>query len=292
MTRKFIDQIHDTIGPDKDILAPDMGTGPEVMAWIRNQWEKYHGFNPACVTGKPVELYGAEGREEATGRGVGILVFKLMSRLGKKPGDIRVAIQGFGNVGAHASKFMSESDFRIVAISDVHGGYYKAEGIDIPGALRYALDHNQSLKGYADAEKISNQELLELEVDLLVPAALGGVITQDNVDRIKASVIVEAANAPIRPEADQILFQRGVIILPDVLCNAGGVTVSYFEWVQNRQYYKWGLNRVRQELDYVLSQAFEQVWEEARQRSVSLRTAAYIIAIQRVYRATVLAGIS
>lgn len=291
VTRKFIDQIHDVIGPRVDIPAPDMGTNHETMSWIRNQWEKYHGFNPACVTGKPVEHYGAEGREEATGRGVGILALKLLGRLGRKPKDTRVAIQGFGNVGTHAAKFLHETDCRVVAISDVSGAYYRPEGLDIARALRYTIEHEGRLTGFTEADRITNEELLGLDVEVLVPAALGGVITQDNVDQIKADVILEAANGPIHPNAHRTLHSRGVTILPDVLANAGGVTVSYFEWVQNLQHYKWGLNRVRQELDHVLSQAFEEVWQEANDWQVSLRTAAYIIAIRRVHRATLLAGI-
>lgn len=291
VTRRFVDQIHDIIGPDTDIPAPDMGTNAEVMAWFRNQWEKYHGFNPACVTGKPVDMYGAEGREEATGRGVGILAFKLLGRLGRKPINTRVAVQGFGNVGSHAAKLLHESEFRIVAISDVSGGYYRPTGIDIPQALRYALDHKGGLEGFVGADRITNEELLELDVDMLVPAALGGVITGKNAERIKAPIVIEGANAPTDPDADDMLFQRGIIVLPDILANAGGVTVSYFEWVQNRQHYKWGINRVRQELDHVLSLAFEQVWQEAQQFKVSLRTAAYMIAVRRVHRATVLSGI-
>ncbi|MDP6447847.1 MAG: glutamate dehydrogenase, partial [Pirellulaceae bacterium] len=252
--------------------------------------EKFHGFNPACITGKPVEAYGAEGREEATGRGVGILAFKLLNRIGRKPAETTVAIQGFGNVGFHGAKFMHESDFPIVAISDVTGAYYREGGVDIPAALRYAMA-NHSLEGFDGAERISNDELLTLEVDMLVPAAIGGVITSANVNDVKASIIVEAANGPISPDADENLFERGVIVLPDILANAGGVTVSYFEWVQNLQYYRWGLNRVRQELDRVLADAFEQVWQVAAERRVSLRTAAYVIAIERVHRATVLSGI-
>jgi glutamate dehydrogenase (NAD(P)+) len=291
VTRKFVDEIHDVIGPREDIPAPDMGTNHEIMAWIRNQWEKYHGFNPACVTGKPAEHYGAEGREEATGRGVGILAFKLLGRLGRKPKDTRVAIQGFGNVGTHAAKFLHESDFRVVAISDMSGAYYREDGINIPDALHYAMKHEGLLKGYQEADQISNEELIGLQVEMLIPAAIGGVITNENVEQIKADVILEAANGPIHPDADAVLQARGVTILPDVLANAGGVTVSYFEWVQNLQHYKWNLNRVRQELDHVLAQAFEEVWQESNDRQVSLRTAAYIIAIRRVHRATLLAGI-
>jgi glutamate dehydrogenase (NAD(P)+) len=291
IARKFTDGIHDVIGPHTDIPAPDMGTDAEVMAWMRNQWEKYHGFNPACITGKPVESYGAKGREEATGRGVGILAFKLLNRLGERPMDTTVAIQGFGNVGTHAAKFMHESEFKVLAISDVSGAYYAPQGIDIPQALSYSLDNKLSLQGYDGAERISNEALLGLDVDVLVPAAIGGVIHADNVGDVRARVIIEAANGPIEPDADKVLHENGVVVLPDILANSGGVTVSYFEWVQNLQYYSWGLNRVRQELDHVLSDAFENVWQEAQQRDVSLRTAAYVIALERVVEATRLSGI-
>ena len=291
ITRKFADQIHDIIGPDKDIPAPDMGTSAREMAWIRNQWEKYHGFNPAVITGKPVEHYGIEGREEATGRGVGILAYKLLGQLGRKPKDTRVALQGFGNVGSHAAKFLHESEYKVVAVGDHTGAYYKPGGLDIPKMLKFALANKGMLAGYTEAERLPGEQLLELDVDLLIPAALGGVITKANAERIRAPVIIEGANAPIDPEADEILHGRGVKILPDILANAGGVTVSYFEWVQNLQYYKWGLNRVRQELDHVLSRAFDAVWQQAATEHCSLRTAAYMIAIRRVRAATELAGL-
>lgn len=291
ITRRFIDGIHDVMGPDIDIPAPDMGTNSQVMAWIMNQYQKYHGFSPACVTGKPVEMYGAPGREEATGRGVGIYAVKLMSRLGRKPSQVRVALQGFGNVGSHAAKFLSESDFKVVAISDVTGAYYRPGGLDVPGMLQYALGHGGTLAEYAEAEKITGEELLELDVELLVPAALGGVITEENAPRIKAPIIIEAANGPVFPGADAIFDQRGTVVLPDILANGGGVTVSYFEWAQNRQHFQWGLNRVRAELDRALAEAFETVWELAAQRKVSLRTAAYMVGIGRVGRATILGGI-
>ncbi len=291
LTRSFIDQIHDIIGPDTDIPAPDMGTDHRVMAWIRNQWEKYHGFNPAVITGKPVEEYGARGREEATGRGVGTMSVKLLKRLGRKPEQTRVAIQGFGNVGSHASKFLSEAQFRIVAVSDVTGMYYAKDGLDIPDILRHKLNHPKGLlEGYAKAELRPADDLLTLDVDLLIPAALGNVIHQGNVDQVKAPIIIEAANAPIRPEADAVLAERKTLVLPDILANAGGVTVSYFEWVQNRQHYRWSLDRVRQELDRTMSDAFEHVWQAAQKFECSLRTAAFIIAIGRVQRATELAG--
>jgi glutamate dehydrogenase (NAD(P)+) len=291
LTRKFIDGIHDVIGPDVDIPAPDMGTDSEVMAWIMNQYSKYHGFNPGVVTGKPAELYGIPGREEATGRGVGILTFKTLSRLHRKPQETRVAIQGFGNVGSHTAKFLSETECKVVAISDVSGGYYHKEGIDILAAIRHVNQNDQSLEGFPKAEKISNDELLALDVEILIPAALGGVITKDNVDKVKAQIVIEAANEPVRPEADEVLTSRGTVVLPDILANAGGVTVSYFEWAQNRQFYHWNLDRVRQELDHVLTRAFDTVWDLSLERKVSLRTAAYMVGTQRVARATMLGGV-
>ena len=270
-----------------------MGTNAEVMAWIMNQYGKYHGFSPAVVTGKPVELYGLPGREEATGRGVGIMAVKLLGKLGRKPNQTRVAIQGFGNVGSHAAKFLHEADFKIVAVSDVSGGYYRADGL---GRARRCCatrgTTSNSLAGYTEAEHITNEELLALDVELLIPAALGGVLTAENAAKVRATMIIEAANGPTQPEADEILDANKVVVLPDILANAGGVTASYFEWVQNRQHYSWGLNRVRQELDHVMSDAFESVWETAVQRKVSLRTAAYILGIGRVGRATILGGIA
>jgi glutamate dehydrogenase (NAD(P)+) len=266
-----------------------MGTNATVMSWIRNQWEKYHGFNPAVITGKPVEHYGSKGREEATGRGLGILAFKVLQRLGRFPKDTRVAIQGFGNVGTHAAKLLYESDFKVVAISDLSGAYYNPNGLDIPAALKHVLQHH-TLKGFGNAEIITNEELLALDVEMLVPAALGNVINASNAHTIKAQIIVEGANGPVSPEADDLFEANKVLVLPDILANAGGVTVSYFEWVQNRQYYVWDLNRVRQSLDNVLSSAFEDVWQMSTEHKVSLRTAAFMIGIDRVRRATELSG--
>lgn len=291
LTRSFVDQIHEIVGPDTDIPAPDMGTNHEVMAWFRNQWEKYHGFNPAVITGKPVEEYGAKGREEATGRGVGILAIKLLKRLGKRPQQCRIAIQGFGNVGSHAAKFLSEAEFPIVGVSDMSGAYVDPNGLNISEMLRHAMNHGGTLEGYTGAKKIDADELLKLDVDMLIPAALGDVITVENAGEIQSKIIIEAANGPISPEADQLLNERKILILPDILANAGGVTVSYFEWVQNRQHYRWSLDRVRQELDHTLSEAFESVWQQSSTASVGLRTAAFMIAIRRVQRATELAGI-
>jgi len=290
ITRAFVDQIHEIVGPDSDIPAPDMGTNHEVMAWFRNQWEKYHGFNPAVITGKPVEEYGSRGREEATGRGVGALAVKMLKRLNRKPEQTRTAIQGFGNVGSHAAKYLHESAFPIIAVSDVSGAYVNPKGLNIPELLSYSLKNQGLLAGYQGAERIDPDELLGLDVELLIPAALGDVINAKNVDQIKAKLIIEGANGPIDPEADAKLAERKVLVLPDILANAGGVTVSYFEWAQNRQHYKWTLDRVRQELDRTLSEAFESVWQESVSKNVSLRTAAFMLAIQRVKRASELAG--
>ncbi len=292
ITRKFIDEIQMVVGPDVDIPAPDMGTGHEEMAWIMNQYAKYHGFNPGVVTGKPVEHYGIPGREEATGRGVGTMAVKMLGRMGRRVSDCRFAIQGFGNVGAHAAKFLCEAEAKVVAISDHTAAYFSADGINVMEAIRFTHGNNNVLKGFDKAEPLDGDELLELEVDVLIPAAIGGVINADNADRIKAPIIIEAANAPITPEADDQLSEAGVVILPDILANAGGVTVSYFEWAQNRQFYRWDLNRVRGELDRMLTAAFEEVWEKSVEEDIPLRTAAFMIGIQRVARATTLGGVT
>jgi glutamate dehydrogenase (NAD(P)+) len=220
---------------------------------------------------------------------LGILAFKLLQRLGRFPKNTRAAVQGFGNVGTHAAKLLHESDIKVVAVSDLSGGYYNPEGLDIPGALKHVMQHH-SLQGFTKAERITNEELLGLDIEMLVPAALGNVINASNVHQIKAQIIVEGANGPVAPEADDVLEANNVVVLPDILANAGGVTVSYFEWVQNRQYYHWDLNRVRQSLDNVLSTAFEDVWQMSCEHKVSLRTAAFMIGIDRVRRATELSG--
>jgi len=292
VTRRFVDAIHDLFGPDVDIPAPDMGTTPEVMAWIMNQYDKYHGFSPACVTGKPVEYHGIPGRDEATGRGVGSLTVKLLSRLGRRIPGTRVAIQGFGNVGSHTARFLHDAECRIVAVSDAFGGFHRAEGLDVLELLRHAQSHSGRLEGFTGGDTMTNAELLAIDCDILIPAALGGVLTKDNARDVRAPIVVEAANAPTEPEADAIFDERGIVVLPDILVNAGGVTASWFEWVQNRQHYQWGINRVRQELDRILGEAFEQVWQLSTSRKVSLRTAAYMLGVGRVGRATVLGGIS
>ena len=291
VTRRFVDNLHDLIGPDVDIPAPDMGTSAEVMAWIMNQYDKFHGFSPACVTGKPVEYHGIPGREEATGRGVGLLTVKLLSRLGRRIPGTRVAIQGFGNVGTHTAKFLRDAECRIVAVSDATAGIFRDDGLDVLEMIRHVHANNGRLEGYQGGDAMTNTELLSCECDVLIPAALGGVLTSTNADSVRAPIIVEAANSPTEPAADAFFDEAGVTVLPDILCNAGGVTASWFEWVQNRQHYQWGVNRVRQELDRILGEAFEQVWQLASSRKVSLRTAAFMLGVGRVGRATLLGGI-
>ena len=290
LTRRFVDELHDLFGPDKDIPAPDMGTNAQTMAWIMNQYEKFHGFSPACVTGKPVELYGAEGREEATGRGVGALTLATLRRCKRPIDSAAVAIQGFGNVGTYTAAYLEKAGARIVAISDVSGGVLDRNGIDISAALEW-VNSRGSLAGFPGGERISNEELLVLDVDVLIPAALGGVLTADNANEVRAKLIVEAANGPVTPEADAIFRKREIPVLPDILANAGGVTVSYFEWVQNQQYFRWDLRRVRDELEKTLTRGFDRVWATAEEKKVSLRTAAYLLAIGRVGRAEILGGI-
>jgi glutamate dehydrogenase (NAD(P)+) len=290
LTRRFVDEIHDLFGPDKDIPAPDMGTNAQTMAWIMNQYEKFHGFAPACVTGKPVELYGAEGREEATGRGVGTLTLAFLRKFGRSIENSTVAIQGFGNVGSFTASYLHQAGGKVIAISDVSGGILNRDGIDIPAALEYVAV-NKSLAGFPGGQPVSNETVLSIDVDVLIPAALGNVLTEQNAGDVRARYIIEAANGPTTPEADAIFRQREIPVLPDILANAGGVTVSYFEWVQNQQYFRWDISRVREELEKYMTRAFHRVWTIADERHVSLRTAAYILAIGRVSRATELGGI-
>lgn len=296
LTRKFVDEIHEVIGKDKDIPAPDMGTGAQEMAWIANQYEKYTGFNPAIVTGKPVEMHGIEGREEATGRGVGLLASAFVEQIpeadgGRPTAGATVVIQGFGNVGSHTARYLHDLDAKIIAVSDAFGAIHDPDGIDIHALLHHVKEHGR-VDGYTDGDtkKISNEELLTLKCDILVPAAIGGVLTAENANDVQATCIVEAANGPVTPEADEIFNNRGIRVLPDVLANAGGVTVSYFEWAQNRQFFKWELERTRVEMDKTMMEAFRKVQEIALQKGVSHRTAAYVLGISRVAEATQLAG--
>ena len=290
MTRKFVDEIHDMVGPDKDIPAPDMGTNAQVMAWFANQYEKFYGYQPACVTGKPVELHGSEGREEATGRGVVSVTQALFQRQKMEISGATVALQGFGNVGSYAARFLHELGAQIVGVTDHSGGIYNPEGLDVPSLLVYAKERG-TVAGFPGNDVLTSEQLFALDVDVLIPAALGNVLHHENAGSVRAKYVVEAANNPTTPEADEIFHKKGIVVIPDILANAGGVTVSYFEWVQNRQHFKWDLSRVRGELDKILLDSFERVWNIAVEKKVPLRTAAYILGIGRVGRATVLGGI-
>jgi glutamate dehydrogenase (NAD(P)+) len=289
LSRKFIQQIHENIGPYKDIPAPDVNTNPQVMAWIMSEYSKFHGHSPAVVTGKPLDLHGSQGREEATGRGVMYMAEEVLRTHGKPLRGCKVVVQGFGNVGSNTARLMHEQGAVIVGVSDVSGGLYHPEGLDIPELLAH-VRQTRSVQGFGSGEPISNERLLELPCDLLIPAALGDVITADNVGAIRAPFIVEAANRPITPQADEILEQRGVVVVPDILANAGGVTVSYFEWAQNIQQFKWDLPKVNEELHKTMVRSYEKVLKVATERKISLRTAAFVIAIGRVGKATVLRG--
>ncbi len=289
LTRKFVQRIHDFIGPKIDIPAPDMGTDGQVMAWIANEYSKFHGFEPGVVTGKPVELHGIVGREEATGRGVATITREVVKRQGKTLEGMTVAVQGFGNVGSISARFLAGMGARIVAISDVKGGIYNPSGLDLEALASFARSHG-TVTGFSPGETVTNQQLLTLPVDILIPAALGDVITTDIARNMKASLIVEGANNPTFPEADEILNKNGVIVVPDILANAGGVIVSYFEWVQNLQNFRWTYDQVVREQDSKMSQAFDKVYEISKARNLSLRLAAYYVAIQRVAKATELGG--
>jgi glutamate dehydrogenase (NAD(P)+) len=290
LTRKFVDQIHDLIGPSRDIPAPDMNTNPQVMAWVMDQYSKYHGHSPAVVTGKPLDLYGSRGREAATGRGVTFITREILRDLGMNLRGARIAIQGFGNVGSHSARLLHDEGAKIVAVTDIRGGVKNPQGIDVPALFEHVKRHG-SVQGFGGGTAIDNDQLLVTECDVLIPAALGGVLTRQNAPEIQTRVIVEAANGPTEPEADEVFEKRGIVVVPDILANAGGVTVSYFEWVQNIQQFIWEEDRVNQELEKIMKSAYEKVAQIAKSRKVPLRTAAFIVAIGRVGKATVLRGI-
>lgn len=290
ITRAFVDEIHDVIGPQLDIPAPDMGSNAQTMAWIVDQFSKYHGWTPAVVTGKPLELGGSEGREAATGQGVFYAIEALMKDEGRALSDLRFAIQGFGNVGSYAAKFISQAGGKIVAISDAGGAIYSKEGLDIDSLML----HTQSagtICGYEGAEAMKRDQLLTVDCDVLIPAALGGVLTREVASDIKAKYIIEAANGPTTPEADEYFIKKGIILLPDIFVNAGGVVVSYFEWVQNIQQFRWNLKRVNEELKTIMLDAYGEIVQTAKTTNCDLRTAAFQLAISRVARATALRGL-
>ncbi|MES2560694.1 MAG: Glu/Leu/Phe/Val dehydrogenase [Bacteroidota bacterium] len=290
MTRAYTDLMVDVFGPDKDIPAPDMGTGQQEMAWIMDEYSKLVGFSsPAVVTGKPLVLGGSLGRVEATGRGVMVSTRSALSKLGISPIGCTCAVQGFGNVGSISAKLLQMQGMKVLAISDVTGGYFNPEGIDVDAAIAYRDGNNGTLEGFK-AQRISNEELLELDVTVLVPAAMENQITPDNADKIKAKLIVEGANGPTVAGADTILNKKGVMVVPDILANAGGVTVSYFEWVQNRLGYFWTEERVYRRADRVMKTAFEAVYAASQKYNISMRIAAYVVAIAKVAEVEKLRG--
>lgn len=290
LTRAYTDLMVDVFGPDKDIPAPDMGTGQQEMAWIMDEYSKLVGYSsPAVVTGKPLVLGGSLGRVEATGRGVMVSTRSALSKLGINPVGCTCAVQGFGNVGSISAKLLQMQGMKVLAISDVTGGYYNAEGIDIEAAIAYRDSNGGTLEGFK-AERISNEQLLELDVTVLVPAAMENQITADNADRIKAKLIVEGANGPTVAGADEILNKKGIMVVPDILANAGGVTVSYFEWVQNRLGYFWTEERVNRRADRVMKTAFEAVYAASQKYSISMRIAAYVVSIGKVAEVEKLRG--
>ncbi|MCC7365341.1 MAG: glutamate dehydrogenase [Dehalococcoidia bacterium] len=289
LTRTYTQHIHMVLGLQRDIPAPDMGTNAQTMAWMMDAYGQMHGHTPGIVTGKPVELGGSFGREQATGRGVAACMGEYARIEGIDPRDIRVAVQGYGNVGSWTCRLAAELGFRIVAISDVKGGIANPDGIDI-GALDRWFAIAKSVAGFPGAQPITNEQLLEIPCDYLVPAALGEVVTIDNAERISARVVVEAANHPVTPAADAILARRGVMVLPDILVNAGGVTVSYFEWTQNIQQFRWPLERVNEELEARIVAAFNQLMARAAKDGTRPRQAAFDIALERVGQAIKLRG--
>lgn len=292
LTRRYTSNMIDVFGPDRDIPAPDMNTNEQIMAWILDTYSMHaRRTENAVVTGKPKILGGSEGRKDATGRGVMTVTLAAMEKLGLRPGECTVAVQGFGNVGATAARLLRDRGCKIVAVSDVSGGYYNENGLDIVDMQNYAAANGHLLEGYGNAQKISNDELLTLDVDVLVPAAREDQITKYVAERVRAKIIAEGANGPTTPEADAILNDNGVLVVPDILANAGGVTVSYFEWVQDRQGYFWTLDRVNRRLDRMMTAAFQTVFDEAQKHDVSMRIGAYVLAIHKVATALKLRGI-
>ncbi len=290
LTRTFTDQIHDVIGPERDIPAPDVNTNAQVMAWIMDQYSKYHGHSPAVVTGKPLDLYGSAGREEATGRGVALMCREALADLGLSIEGSDFVIQGFGNVGSWAAQILHRLGGRIIAVSDVGGGIHNPTGLDID-ALRAHVAATGSVVGFDGCTRIDNESILLLECDVLIPAALGAVLTEDNAHEVRARLIVEGANSPTMPAADHVFREREIPVVPDILANAGGVTVSYFEWVQNNQQFTWTEERVNEELESIMVSSYRTVREIATTKKLPLRTAAFTLAIGRVGKATVLRGI-
>jgi glutamate dehydrogenase (NAD(P)+) len=282
LTRRYAAELIDIIGPEKDVPAPDMNTNEQTMAWIMDTFSMHARHTvTAVVTGKPIDLGGSSGRRDATGRGLLFVINEAVKRFKMAPPATRVVVQGAGNVGGTAARLLHEAGYKVVAISDIHGGIYNPNGIDIPAALKH-LYTTRSFEEYDGVEYISNQDLLELDCDVLVPAATENQITSRNANRIKCKVLAEGANGPTTANADAILHQKGVFVIPDILANAGGVTVSYFEWVQDRMGYFWREDVVNQRLEEVMVASFNELCKYAETHKVDTRTAAYMLAIDRV----------
>ncbi len=290
LTRVFVDRIHDIIGDRVDIPAPDMNTDGQTMAWIFDQYAKYHGYAPGVVTGKPVTLGGSLGRESATGRGLVYGAIELLAHDGTSLAGKTAVVQGFGNVGTWAARDLVANGATVVGISDVSGGYANRAGIDVEAAIAHVKAH-RSLEGFTGADKIPGDEVLVLECDLLVPAALSGVLHEANAREVRAKYVLEGANGPTTAEADAIFAQRGVTVLPDIYANAGGVTVSYFEWVQNMQHFYWDEDRVNAELRRTMAKAFASLVEVRKQHRGTYRDAAFVLGLGRVAHATRLRGL-
>ena len=285
LTRAYTQAMHDVFGPDKDIPAPDVGTGPEHMAWLMDEYSRARGMTiNSVVTGKPTILGGSLGRIESTGRGVMISTLSLLTKFKVNPFGATVAVQGFGNVGSWAAYLLKERGGKVIAISDISGGYYNKKGINIGKAITHRNENNGSLANFKGGDKISNKELISLKVDVLIPAAMEDSITEKNAPDISAKFIVEGANGPTAYKADDILLKNKIIAVPDILANAGGVIVSYFEWVQNRLGFKWTKSRVNRRCDAIIKQGFNNVYSISKKYNVSLRIAAYISAIDKVSR--------
>lgn len=291
LTRRYASEISILMGPERDIPAPDVNTNPQVMAWIMDTYSMHHGYSvPAVVTGKPVNIGGSEGRVEATGRGVAYVTEQAFHKLGMDLKGTTVAVQGYGNVGYIAAKMLHGLGCKIVAVSDSRGGIYNPKGLD-PNAVLRVKEEAGSVTAFADADRVSNQELLELPVDVLVPAALENQITDRNADKIKAKLVVEGANGPTTPDADALLWEKGIFLIPDILANAGGVVVSYFEWVQDLQSFFWSEDEVNNRLHQIMTRGFDEVYAMAKERNLDMRTAAMAIAVKRVADATRTRGI-
>ncbi|MCA9268672.1 MAG: Glu/Leu/Phe/Val dehydrogenase [Planctomycetales bacterium] len=291
LTRGFIDEIADFIGPETDVPAPDVYTNAMIMGWMMDEYSKIHRRRtPAVITGKPIPLGGSLGRDDATGRGAYYCIKQLEKKRSWRPGDVRVAVQGFGNAGQHVAQLLHSDGYRVVAVSDSQGGIFKPEGFDVPSLIRVKNDSRRlqavycdgSVCGAVDAETITNEQLLQLDVDVLIPAALENQLTIHNASSIQAPVIVEVANGPTTSEADQVFREQGKLVVPDILANAGGVTVSYFEWVQNRAGDYWPLRKVHERLREIMEGAFAAVYDLMEQKKFDMRTAAYVVALNRI----------